>query len=363
MGEIRYCRKCGARLQKGLRFCGNCGASVSGMQEGSSDIIENIENIDLGTDPGWEDVSERTVTPESGEEEATVASGVQYVQDAGQGDRDPLRFGEEETWQFEENSRGGAHPGGSIYRGEENLDPDDMDLRYHAPAGGSPGGRNDRDRLLLIVVGILLAAMVGILLWLIYSRRNPKPVETEDVAVIAEDSGMDAEETDSEFTSGEEGGEQETVVEEESSDTQDNSDSAYAQSTGDTGTENPSDTEETTPEQESTEQAGRETEEETEQETGSGGYILPDSAGRVYTRSEIEALSDTELLYALNEIYARHGRIFKDDQIREYFESQSWYEGTVSGDTFDPVQDQIFNAYEKENRDLIVEVMEGRGLR
>ena len=28
-----------------------------------------------------------------------------------------------------------------------------------------------------------------------------------------------------------------------------------------------------------------------------------------------------------NSIYARHGRIFKDAELREYFEQQSWYHG------------------------------------
>lgn len=38
---------------------------------------------------------------------------------------------------------------------------------------------------------------------------------------------------------------------------------------------------------------------------------------------------------ARNEIYARHGRKFKDAQIQAYFDSRSWYSGTVEADSFD----------------------------
>ncbi len=40
---------------------------------------------------------------------------------------------------------------------------------------------------------------------------------------------------------------------------------------------------------------------------------------RDYDRGQIRVLK--------NSIYARHGRIFKDAALREYFEQQSWYRG------------------------------------
>ncbi len=41
---------------------------------------------------------------------------------------------------------------------------------------------------------------------------------------------------------------------------------------------------------------------------------------RDYDRGQIRVLK--------NSIYARHGRIFKDAALREYFNEQSWYQGT-----------------------------------
>lgn len=64
-------------------------------------------------------------------------------------------------------------------------------------------------------------------------------------------------------------------------------------------------------------------------------YILPDSASRLLTTSDISDLSMSELELARNEIYARHGRRFDTDYIQEYFNSQKWYSGTIDPDDFD----------------------------
>ncbi len=80
--------------------------------------------------------------------------------------------------------------------------------------------------------------------------------------------------------------------------------------------------------------------------SSSSSYILSDSSSRVYSVSELNKLSDKQLRLARNEIYARHGRIFKDAELKAYFESKSWYKGTISPDKFD---DSLLNATEKKN--------------
>lgn len=47
---------------------------------------------------------------------------------------------------------------------------------------------------------------------------------------------------------------------------------------------------------------------------------------------------------ALNEIYAKHGKKFEDKEVMEYFESKTWYEGTIEDDAFD---ESVLNPYEK----------------
>lgn len=41
-------------------------------------------------------------------------------------------------------------------------------------------------------------------------------------------------------------------------------------------------------------------------------------------KSDLEDLSKSELRLARNEIYARHGRRFQDQELQDYFDSQEW---------------------------------------
>lgn len=80
-------------------------------------------------------------------------------------------------------------------------------------------------------------------------------------------------------------------------------------------------------------------------------FILPLSDQVYLTREDIEGLSAEELRIARNEIYARHGRLFRDEALQAYFNSCDWYVGSVSADDF---SDSVFNEYERANKDLIV---------
>lgn len=81
-------------------------------------------------------------------------------------------------------------------------------------------------------------------------------------------------------------------------------------------------------------------------------YVLYNSDREYLDISEIEQLSDFELRIARNEIYARHGRLFRDSQLQSYFNDCSWYEGKIEPDEFD--EDEYLNEFEKYNRDLIL---------
>ena len=59
-------------------------------------------------------------------------------------------------------------------------------------------------------------------------------------------------------------------------------------------------------------------------------YILPDSSRDIITYDDLADLSDGEINFARNEIYARHGLKFKRADLNEYFRSQAWYEPSVS---------------------------------
>lgn len=83
------------------------------------------------------------------------------------------------------------------------------------------------------------------------------------------------------------------------------------------------------------------------------GYIFADSDSRYLTISDLEKLSDKELRLARNEIYARNGRKFDSQDLRNYFNGCSWYRGTIDPDDFN--DETMLNKYERANAYLILE--------
>ena len=83
--------------------------------------------------------------------------------------------------------------------------------------------------------------------------------------------------------------------------------------------------------------------------TQTGEYFFPESNSRYLTDEEISVYSAEQLELAKNEIYARHGRIFVTQRIADYFNSTSWYQGTIDPETFDAQQGSVFNEYETAN--------------
>lgn len=87
--------------------------------------------------------------------------------------------------------------------------------------------------------------------------------------------------------------------------------------------------------------------------------MLPDSATHVYTKDELSGLSNWELYIARNEIYARHGRGFQNQDLRDYFAGKSWYTERYSPEAFD--SQVSLNSVEQQNADTILEIERARG--
>lgn len=83
-----------------------------------------------------------------------------------------------------------------------------------------------------------------------------------------------------------------------------------------------------------------------------GGFIFPNSDSSYLSNAQVSALSDNDLQLAINEIYARRGRIFKDTSLNAYFNSQSWYEGKYTAEEFE--KNVKFNTYEQKNLQLLI---------
>jgi hypothetical protein len=71
------------------------------------------------------------------------------------------------------------------------------------------------------------------------------------------------------------------------------------------------------------------------------GFIFSDSSERRLTRDDLAPLSVEQLRIARNEIYARNGRFFRDEKLKDFFSQYSWYQPT----SWDPP----LNATEKYN--------------
>lgn len=83
-----------------------------------------------------------------------------------------------------------------------------------------------------------------------------------------------------------------------------------------------------------------------------GGFIFTNSDSSYLSNAQVSALSDNDLQLAINEIYARRGRIFKDASLNAYFNSQSWYEGKYTAEEFE--KNVKFNTYEQKNLQLLI---------
>lgn len=85
---------------------------------------------------------------------------------------------------------------------------------------------------------------------------------------------------------------------------------------------------------------------ETGEAKAQGDYMLPTSNTEIVGWEDVKDLTQEELRIARNEIYARHGRRFKAQDLQTYFDGKSWYQGTIEPDKF---SEDMLNAYEKRN--------------
>lgn len=123
-------------------------------------------------------------------------------------------------------------------------------------------------------------------------------------------------------------------------------------------------TDEALPEEEvgtgTAQETAEETEEVQDEDLTTGDYIIEGSDSRYISTSELEGLSAEELSYARNEIYARHGRKFKDEGLQNYFNSKDWYVGTIAPDDF---SEGMLNDYEIKNAETILSYEKSKGYR
>lgn len=86
-------------------------------------------------------------------------------------------------------------------------------------------------------------------------------------------------------------------------------------------------------------------------------YMIPDSSTRMITEADLAGMSLAQLRIARNEIYARHGRQFKDSMLNQWFYSKVWYLNIpqkYAPDYFDSHDPSPLSQLEIDNINLIV---------
>ena len=74
-------------------------------------------------------------------------------------------------------------------------------------------------------------------------------------------------------------------------------------------------------------------------------FVFPDSANKYLSEDEIRKVDVDKMNIGRNEIYARHGYIFTDEEMKQYFENQQWYRERVTADQF---KEDVFNSFERD---------------
>ena len=87
----------------------------------------------------------------------------------------------------------------------------------------------------------------------------------------------------------------------------------------------------------------------------STSYFRPDSNSRYYTEADISRMTQGQVRYLINEIYARNGYIFENPDWYNYFRQKTWYNPTIAKANFTDAQ---LNAYEVANVKMIIKYQE-----
>jgi hypothetical protein len=85
----------------------------------------------------------------------------------------------------------------------------------------------------------------------------------------------------------------------------------------------------------------------------------PSQATRIISSNELANCDCYQLEILRNEIYARHGRIFKRQDLQQYFGSQTWY----YPDPSNPNGSRGLNKFEQRNATTILQYEKALGCR
>lgn len=341
-----FCKHCGKQLPDNAKFCNYCGTPVTqttsdsalapeapvSVEDNDATVLVSDDNSEKDTDAAQNTPVQPIGMVSSQNPDQQFNAQNQFAPNSNQpnGIQNQQNVNQPYGAQYQPNQNQPYGLQGQPNQSQSNqnqYNPNaNLPFGMQNPYGYNPGAKvkskesgNGIPTYLLIILGVVLAAIVCVIIFFVV--RNIKSKNEESAAMTSEET-MDEETDDSSSD--------EQADESEEPDT--------------TSKENSAD-ENTTDESEEADEEDSE-------------YIIPDSDTRVITESDLEGLDEDQLRLARNELYARHGRMFKDEQLQAYFDSLSWYHGTIQPDDF---TDEMLTDIEKQNKDTIVAYEEKMG--
>lgn len=294
-----FCTRCGKELKEGVRFCTNCGAPVKA----------------------------RPAHPEPKEQQP-------------------------ETRQPEIRQPEARQPEA---RQPETREPKERqpEIRQNGQES-APAGKPKKQGGVIAVIIILAIAIIGLsaaAFWLLGGQEmvyDLLGIESHDTSLQEDEETQDTEDLSEEYLAETSEGAAGEITEQEDMQGMGmgSTESAEAPMPQEADGEN-------TPSGMAEEEIQEEPQEESE-------YLLENSDTEYLTKEDLEGFTAEQCRLARNELYARHGRLFDDEELQNYFNSCSWYQGSVSAEDFD---ESMLSEIEMANRDLIVEYEEEMGYR
>jgi len=83
----------------------------------------------------------------------------------------------------------------------------------------------------------------------------------------------------------------------------------------------------------------------------SADFLLPQSGAQPLSPADIASLDKAQLRLARNEIYARHGRIFKSPDLAAHFSRYAWYRPVAAEVSLSPVEQQNVDLLQRAEAD------------
>lgn len=314
-----FCTRCGKDIKEGNRFCEGCGAPAPQEEAPSVSTAAVTEPLTPMGSP-----SSTMPLPVAANMSADRGSSSETSKAFCTGCGAPLQEG---TTFCTRCGRAVSGAGASPSRHSTTSAP------TTGPA--EKAGSNKGLIIGLVAAGVVLLAAAGVVLYLLLGQSAPS---SEQAAVDAPAASVETVQ------------EAPDVAEEETANSNESA----------SGEASPAAQETPEPESTSNETEVPEPAAAPAEEPAASEYMLPESDTRAYTTSELSSLSDWELFVARNEIFARYGRGFQNQELAQYFGEKSWYTQRYSPEEFDAMASPL-SAIEKQNTETILALEQSRG--